>query len=68
MNNTEHIYGQTFKNGWSVDIKYNENGFSDMYATDFKYSVMCACNDFTSFHNLKSARDCVDMIVEVMNY
>lgn len=70
MIDVEHISNQVFDNGWEIDVKYNPNGFNDMYSTNYKYSVMVreTKSGFTSFHNLEKAFDVFQMIIEVSKY
>lgn len=70
MIDVEHISNQSFDNGWDVDVKFNPNGFNDMYSTNYNYSVMVTHHEsgFTSFHNLEKAFDVFQLILEVSKY
>lgn len=69
MNNS-HVFRKEFPNGWLVDVKFNPNGFNDMYSTDYKYSVMVQNieSGFASFENIEKASEVFKYIGEVLKW
>lgn len=68
--NSSHVFRQEFPNGWLVDVKFNPNGFNDMYSTDYKYSVMVQDieSGFASFENIEKASEVFKYIGEVLTW
>lgn len=68
--NSSHVFRKEFPNGWLVDVKFNPNGFNDMYSTDYKYSVMIQHieSGFASFENIEKASEVFKYIGEVLKW
>lgn len=68
--NSSHVFRKEFPNGWLVDVKFNPNGFNDMYSTDYKYSVMVQDieSGFASFENIEKASEVFKYIGEVLTW
>lgn len=68
--NSMDTLSREFENGWGISIKYNPNGFGDVYSTDFPYSVMTYKRDegFTSFKNMQYASEIFHYMAEVMDW
>ena len=65
MNNL-HMFRKLFPNGWLIDVKYNPNGFGDMYSTNYNYSVMMqhVASGFVSFENIETAGEVFKLIAK----
>lgn len=68
--NSSHVFRKEFPNGWLVDVKFNPNGFGDMYSTDYQYSVMVQHieSGFASFENIEKASEVFKYIGEVLKW
>lgn len=65
MNNT-NMFRKLFPNGWLIDVKHNQNGFGDMYSTNYNYSVMLqhVQSGFVSFENIETAQEVFQLIAK----
>lgn len=69
MNNM-HMFRKLFPNGCLIDVKYNPNGFGDMYSTNYNYSVMMqhVASGFVKFENIETAQEVFQLIAKYAKY
>lgn len=70
MSNNMHMFRKQFPSGWLVDVKYNPEGFNDMYSTNYPYSVMVerVGGVFVRFENIETAQEVFKIIADTQKW